>query len=75
MESEGHQSIDKDRGVSVIFVDFGESSVDLKVVCWVRVLDSVMAKSRIREVIYDTLNAHGISIPFPQLDVNMTAAQ
>lgn len=71
MEAEGHLSIDKERGVSVIFVDFGESSVDLKVVCWVRVLDSVSAKSRIRETIYDTLNAHNISIPFPQLDVNM----
>lgn len=71
MEGEDKLIIDKGRGVSVLFVDFGESSVDLKVVCWVRVLQQTVAKSRIREVVYDALNAHNIQIPFPQLDVNV----
>lgn len=71
MEKDNRPVIDKARGVSVIFVDFGESSIDLKVICWGRVTESIFAKSRLREVIYDALNANNITIPFPQLDVNL----
>lgn len=63
------ECFDKSRGVNVIFVDFGESSVDLKVLVWVRVEKKLGATSEIKECIYDTLNAHGIEIPFPQRDI------
>lgn len=60
---------DKSRGVSVVFVDFGDSSVDLKVLVWVRVEKKLAVTSIIKECIYDTLNANGIEIPFPQRDI------
>lgn len=55
----------------VAFADFGDSSVDLNVVIWIRVEDKVYVKGRVREIIYNTLNANNIEIPFPQRDVHM----
>ena len=57
--------------VKVTFVDFGESSVDLAVVVWMLVEEKIALSSRLREAIYNTLNEHGIEIPFPQRDVHM----
>ena len=61
--------IDKKRGIKVIFVDFGESSVNLKLICWVNVLRQGLVESEVKTCIYDTLNKNGIEIPFPQQDV------
>ena len=57
--------------LKVAFVDFGESSVDLAVVVWMLVEEKISLSSRLREAIYNTLNEHGIEIPFPQRDVHM----
>lgn len=70
-ENEGNAWIDKTRGVSVLFMNFGESSVDLNVSCWVSVPKKVVVLDKMREVIYDTLNTHNIEIPFPQTDVHL----
>ena len=55
----------------VTFVDFGESSVDLAVVVWMLVEEKIRLSALIREKVYNTLNANGIEIPFPQRDVHM----
>jgi small-conductance mechanosensitive channel len=60
---------DKNRGINVIFSDFGDSSVNLKISCWVSVQQKVVAQSEIRECVYKTLNDHNIEIPFPQQDI------
>ena len=57
--------------LKVVFVDFGESSVDLAVVVWMLVEEKIALSGRIKEVIYNTLNANNIEIPFPQRDVHM----
>ncbi|MCR4922237.1 MAG: mechanosensitive ion channel [Bacteroidaceae bacterium] len=57
--------------LSVSFIDFGESSVDLAVVVWMLVEEKIPLSGRLREAIYNTLNANGIEIPFPQRDVHM----
>ena len=57
--------------LKVAFVDFGESSVELAVVVWMLVEEKISLSSRLREAIYNTLNEHGIEIPFPQRDVHM----
>ena len=59
--------------VKVSFVDFGESSVDLAVIVWMLVEEKIALSARLRETIYNTLNANGIEIPFPQRDIHMTA--
>lgn len=63
--------IDPDRGVRVLFDEFGESSVDLLVVAWVLVSEKVGYKSRAKEAIYNVLNQNGIEIPFPQRDLHV----
>ncbi|MCD7713811.1 MAG: mechanosensitive ion channel family protein [Prevotella sp.] len=60
----------KNSQVIVNLVGFGESSVDLKVLCWVPVANYAVCGSKIMECIYKTLNDNNIEIPFPQLDVH-----
>lgn len=53
----------------VVFTEFGDSSVNLKLITWVDVVKQTYAESDIKRCIYDTLNAHGIEIPFPQQEI------
>ena len=62
---------DPKKGVQVLFQNFGESSVDLLVVVWVRVASQVADIAKIKENIYDVLNEKGIEIPFPQTDIHI----
>lgn len=65
----GKNIVDPKQNISVIFNDFGESSVDLFVVCWVLVEEKPSFIAQMKEVIYDTLNQNNIEIPFPQRDI------
>ncbi|MBQ7540225.1 MAG: mechanosensitive ion channel family protein [Bacteroidaceae bacterium] len=71
VDNYGRSIIDKQKGFNVILNDFGESSVDLAVTCWVLVSEKNAFGYKIREVIYETLNKHNIEIPFPQRDVHI----
>ena len=62
------------KGIQVLFQNFGESSVDLLVVVWVRVASQVADIARIKESIYDVLNENGIEIPFPQTDLHIRSS-
>lgn len=62
---------DKKKGVQVLFENFGDSSVDLVVVLWLKVSTIVADTAVVKEHIYNALNDNGIEIPFPQCDVNM----
>ncbi len=66
-----HPGIDADRAPKAVFVDFGDSSVNLKLLTWVEVLKQGAVESDIKTCIYDTLNSHQIEIPFPQVEVKM----
>lgn len=65
----GKNVFDTKQGVKVIFNDFGDSSVDLFVVCWVLVEEKATVIAKIKEVIYNTLNKNKVEIPFPQRDI------
>lgn len=65
----GKYAVDNKQGFKVIFDDFGDSSVDLFVVCWILVEEKATVVARIKEIIYNTLNKNKIEIPFPQQDV------
>src|SRR5574344_1024464 len=60
---------DKSRGLNIIFDEFGDNSVNLKVVAWVSVAKKLASVSKIKESIYNTLNKHNVEIPFPQRDI------
>ncbi len=62
---------DPNKGVQVLFQNFGESSVDLLVIVWVRVTSQVADIALIKENIYGVLNDNGIEIPFPQTDIHI----
>ena len=62
---------DPKKGIQVLFQNFGESSVDLLVVVWVRVKSQVADIALIKENIYSVLNENGIEIPFPQTAIHI----
>lgn len=65
----GKYVVDTKQGFSVVFNDFGDSSVDLFVVFWVLVEEKAAVIAKVKEVVYNTLNKNHIEIPFPQRDV------
>ena len=59
----------KNQTYGVIFNDFGDNSVNLYVTFWVLVEKKIAVCAKIKESIYNTLNANHIEIPFPQRDI------
>ena len=62
---------DPKRKPTVKLLNFGDSSVNLKVNVWLSVLNSYGDSGRVLEAIYNTLNENGIEIPFPQRDLHI----
>jgi small-conductance mechanosensitive channel len=48
-----------------------DSAVDIKVKQYVLVAERINYIDRAKEVVYNALNAAGITIPFPQCDVHI----
>lgn len=68
---DGREVINPKQGVSVVFDEFADSSINLFVTCWIVVEERFGITSRIKETIYNTLNQNKIEIPFPQRDVHL----
>ena len=66
-----HPNIDKKKKVRAIFSEFGESSVNFQLLCWVDAIKQIYVVGDIMECIYDTLNKNDIQIPFPQRDIHV----
>jgi len=57
-----------------MFKDFGDSSLDFRLLAWVSTIDlGLKAQTAIRVAVLRKLDAAGISIPFPQRDVHLHA--
>ena len=67
--AQGKNLIDPKQGINVLFADFGDSSVDLFVTCWILVEEKPLITCKIKEVIYNVLTQNNISIPFNQHDI------
>lgn len=63
--------VDMKTGVSVVFDGFGDNSVNIAIKQNVLVPERYRYEAKAKEVIYNTLNENGISIPFPQRDVHI----
>lgn len=70
-DSDGRDVVDSSRGISVVFDDFGESAVQVSVKQFVLPNEIISYTDRAKEIIYNALNANGITIPFPQRDIHM----
>lgn len=64
-------SIDRKKGVNIVLKEFGDNSINLKILVWVDVLKQYSIDGRIMECVYDTLNKNNIEIPFPQREVTI----
>jgi small conductance mechanosensitive channel len=56
---------------TVVLSDLKESSVEFLVRVWVRSSDIREVRYALTESIYKGLPAHGVSFPFPQLDIHL----
>lgn len=72
---EGRDIIDLKKPVGVVFDDFGDNGVNLFVTYWVLVEQKFLMTGRVKEAIYNTLNAHNIEIPFPQRDLHIRSVE
>jgi small-conductance mechanosensitive channel len=63
--------IDHDRSVKIVLKEFGDNSVNLKILVWVPVLGQYGAGGEIMECVYNTLSKNNIEIPFPQRDIRI----
>ena len=66
-----HQWMDKRKPVKCVCSEMGDSSVNFKLFVWADAPKQSYVVSDVLKCVYDTLNAHGIGIPFPQRDVHI----
>ena len=67
----GREIVEPKRGVYVVFGSFQDSGVDIIVKQYVLAAERVAYADRAPEIIYNALNANGITIPFPQRDIHI----
>jgi small-conductance mechanosensitive channel len=71
----GRSIVDPKRGISVGLDEFSDSSIDIAMKQYVLVEERFGYMARAKEMIYNTLNENGISIPFPQRDVHIISEE
>ena len=67
----GRDIVDSKRGITVSLEEMDDSAVTIAVKQQVLVAERIGYIDRAKELIYNTLNESGISIPFPQCDVHL----
>ena len=67
----GRDIVEPTYGINVVVNDMADSAVEIAVKQYVLVPERIGYIDRSKEVIYEALNAAGITIPFPQCDVHL----
>jgi small-conductance mechanosensitive channel len=67
----GREIVEPGKGIYVVFGEFGDSGVDIIVKQYILAAERIAYADRAPEVMYNALNAAGISIPFPQCDLHI----
>lgn len=65
------EGIDPEKPVTAVLTDLADSSVNFDLRTWVDVTQQPFVESELRTIIYETLNANNIEIPFPQQDIHI----
>lgn len=65
------QGTDRSKPVKCVASEMGDSGINFKLFIWAEAPRRSYVISDVLKCIYDTLNQHGISIPFPQRDVHI----
>ena len=66
-----HKWMDRSKKVKSVVGELADSGVNLKMFVWADAPKKSYVISDVLNCIYDTLNQHGIEIPFPQQDVHI----
>ena len=66
-----HTWMDRAKEVKCVVSEMADSSVNFKLFVWAEAPKRSYVISDVLKCVYDTLNANGISIPFPQRDVHL----
>ena len=66
-----HHLIDNSKRIRVVMKEMADSSINFQLIVWVDAVKKVYVVSDIMTCIYETLNANGIEIPFPQRDIHI----
>ncbi|MBQ8989936.1 MAG: mechanosensitive ion channel family protein [Prevotella sp.] len=66
-----HQWMDSEKKVKAVVSEMGDSSVNFNLFVWADAPKKSYVVSDVLKCVYDTLNEHGISIPFPQRDIHL----
>jgi small-conductance mechanosensitive channel len=69
-----HPYSDPYKKTKTVVAGMGDSSIDFKLFIWADAVKKSYVISDVLKCIYDTLNAHGIEIPFPQRDITIKNA-
>ena len=56
---------------NVLFDEFGDSSLNFRLLCWVLFTDGIQTKSEIGVSVFEAFAKAGIEIPFPQIDLHV----
>lgn len=66
-----HRWMDPKKKVKAVVSEMGDNSVNYKLFVWADAVKKSYVVSDVMKCVYDTLNEHNISIPFPQRDVHI----
>ena len=69
-----HKWMDRSKRVKSVVGELADSGINLKMFVWAEAPKKSYVVSDVLNCIYDTLNQHGIEIPFPQQDVHIKQA-
>ena len=66
-----HQWMDPEKSVKSVVSEMADSSVNFKLFVWADAVKKAYVVSDVLKCVYDTLEAHGITIPVPQRDIHI----
>lgn len=66
-----HPWMDHTKQVKAVVSEMGDNSVNYKLFVWADAVKKSYVVSDVMKCIYETLNEHNISIPFPQRDIHI----
>ena len=67
----GREIVEPKKGIYVVFGEFGDSGIDIIVKQFVLAAERIAYADHAPEIMYNALNAAGITIPFPQRDLHI----
>ncbi len=68
---EGMEGLDQNKPLLIGIDNFGDSSININIRCWVLTTELFVTKYRINLAVYKALTDNNIEIPFPQRDVHL----